>query len=82
MVVLWAGMLVTVAWVIVTGLTHFNAATRLRLSSGPVALRPTHVDRAGDGTAPSRCMISWAITRFATWATKSLTPRARFRGRS
>jgi amino acid transporter len=41
MVVLWVGMLVTVAWVIVTGLTHFSAA---RAFDFPVA--PWHIDKA------------------------------------
>ena len=35
MVVLWVGMLVTVAWVIVTGLTHFSAARAFDFPAGP-----------------------------------------------
>ena len=42
MVVLWVGMLVTVAWVIVTGLTHFDAAPGLRLPRARLAGRPPH----------------------------------------
>jgi amino acid transporter len=33
--VLWVGMLVTVAWVIVTGLTHFSAARAFDFPAGP-----------------------------------------------
>jgi amino acid transporter len=35
MVVLWVGMLVTVAWVIFTGLTHFSAARAFDFPTGP-----------------------------------------------
>lgn len=35
MVVLWVGMLVTVAWMIVTGLTHFNPASAFDFPRGP-----------------------------------------------
>ncbi len=35
MVVLWVGMLVTVAWVIVTSLTHFNAAQAFDFPKAP-----------------------------------------------
>jgi len=35
MVVLWVGMLITVAWVIVAGLTHFNAARAFDFPQGP-----------------------------------------------
>jgi amino acid transporter len=34
MVVLWVGMLITVAWVIVTGLTHFDAARAFDFAPG------------------------------------------------
>jgi amino acid transporter len=35
MVVLWAGMLITVAWVILTGLAHFNPARAFDFPAGP-----------------------------------------------
>ena len=35
MVVLWVGMLITVAWVIVTGLTHFDAARAFDFPKAP-----------------------------------------------
>jgi amino acid transporter len=41
MVVLWVGMLVTVAWVIFTGLTHFSAARAFEFPA-----EPWHLDKA------------------------------------
>jgi amino acid transporter len=35
MVVLWVGMLITVAWVIITGLTHFSADRAFDFPAGP-----------------------------------------------
>ena len=82
MVVLWAGMLVTVAWVIATGLTHFDAARAFDFPE-----RAWHADRplvrsAWDGAGRSRCTISSATTRSATWATRSPTRPARSPARS
>ncbi len=50
MVVLWAGMVITVAWVIVTGVTHFRRGPGFRLSQRAMAFRSTYVDGAGYGT--------------------------------
>ena len=60
MVVLWIGMLVTVAWVIVTGMIHFDARTGVRL---PPAERGTPIGlvrRAGHGAE---------IAMYDFWAT-------------
>ena len=82
MVVLWVGMLVTVAWVIATGLTHFDAArwrsTSRRAPGTPIAASP----RSWAWRWRSRCTTSSAITRSATWATKWPTRPERSPARS
>ena len=81
MVVLWAGMLLTVGWVIVTALTHFDAARafdfpEMAWGSGRSPSRRQEVRWR------SRCMISSVTTRFAIWVMRSPMLPGPFRGRS
>jgi amino acid transporter len=57
MVVLWVGMLITVAWVIVTGLTHFDAALAFDFPAG--AWRNGGLASAGLGMALAIAMYDF-----------------------
>ena len=82
MVVLWVGMLVTVAWVIVTGLIHFDAARAFDFPEAAWQRRPPLVRSAWAWRWGSRCTTSSATTRSATSATRSPTRPGRSPGRS
>ena len=71
MVVLWVGMLVTVAWVIVDRPDPLRRGPAFDFPE-----RAWHVDgrlgvRRWAWRWRSRCTTSWATTRSATWATRS-----------
>jgi amino acid transporter len=57
MVALWVGMLITVGWVIITGLTHFDAARAFDF--GGAALRPEALKSAGLGMALAIAMYNF-----------------------
>ncbi len=80
MVVLWAGMLLTVGWVVVTALTNFDAARafdfpKMTWGSGGF----TFVALGGLSRSP--CTTCSVITRFATWVMRSPIRLGRSRGR-
>ena len=81
MVVLWVGMLITVAWVITTGLTHFDPARRLTFRRGLGASISACRWRWA-WRWRSRCTTSWAITRSVISVTKSPRHPRRFHARS
>jgi amino acid transporter len=57
MVVLWAGMLLTVGWVTFTGITHFSAARAFDFPQG--ALRVDHATATGLGMALAIAMYDF-----------------------